>query len=89
MTDPFVAGIGGGGFLVYYDARTHQVHTIDGRETTPLSAGQNLFIDPSTGRPLAFPASFARQRACLINPAQARPSSPRSCRSCSTGSTSG
>ena len=57
VTDPFVAGIGGGGFLVYYDARTHRVYTIDGRETTPLSAGQNLFIDPATGKPLAFPTA--------------------------------
>lgn len=57
VTDPFVAGIGGGGFLVYYDARTHQVYTIDGRETAPLSARPNLFIDPSTGQPLTFPTA--------------------------------
>jgi gamma-glutamyltranspeptidase/glutathione hydrolase len=57
VTDPFVAGIGGGGFLVYYDARTRQVHTVDGRETTPLSAGPDLFIDPATGKPLAFPTA--------------------------------
>src|SRR5688500_19341588 len=25
VTDPFSAGIGGGGFLVHYDARTHRV----------------------------------------------------------------
>ncbi|HZR54433.1 MAG TPA: gamma-glutamyltransferase, partial [Streptosporangiaceae bacterium] len=41
VTDPFVAGIGGGGFLAYYDARTRHVYTIDGRETTPASAGPN------------------------------------------------
>src|SRR5216684_676714 len=57
VTDPFVAGIGGGGFLVYYDARAHQVYTIDGRETAPLSASPSLFIDPSTGQPLSFPAA--------------------------------
>lgn len=57
VTDPFVAGIGGGGFLVYYDARTRQVYTIDGRETTPASAGPNLFIDPATGKPLSFPTA--------------------------------
>jgi gamma-glutamyltranspeptidase/glutathione hydrolase len=55
VTDPYVAGIGGGGYLVYYDARTHRVSTIDGRETTPLRADQNLFIDPATGKPLTFP----------------------------------
>ena len=52
VTDPFSAGIGGGGFLVYYDARTHQVHTIDGRETAPSSADENLFLE--NGKPLPF-----------------------------------
>ncbi|HVX43915.1 MAG TPA: gamma-glutamyltransferase [Mycobacteriales bacterium] len=55
VTDPYVAGIGGGGYFVYYDARTHRVSTIDGRETTPLRADQNLFIDPRTGQPRTFP----------------------------------
>ena len=57
VTDPYVAGIGGGGYLVYYDARTHQVTTIDGRETAPASDTVNLFIDPTTGKPLAFPTA--------------------------------
>jgi gamma-glutamyltranspeptidase / glutathione hydrolase len=57
VTDPFVAGIGGGGYFVYYDARTHRVYTIDGRETAPASADASLFIDPSTGKPLPFPTA--------------------------------
>ncbi|HEY3611616.1 MAG TPA: gamma-glutamyltransferase [Pseudonocardiaceae bacterium] len=57
VTDPYVAGLGGGGYLVYYDARTRQVTTIDGRETTPAAADGNLFIDPTTGKPLAFPTA--------------------------------
>ncbi|HKB29525.1 MAG TPA: gamma-glutamyltransferase [Streptosporangiaceae bacterium] len=57
VADPFVAGIGGGGFLVYYDARTHRVSTIDGRETAPGLATTSLFIDPATGKPLAFPVA--------------------------------
>src|SRR5487761_585635 len=52
VTYPVVAGIGGGGFLVYYDARAHHVYTLDGRETAPLSASANLFVDPATGKPL-------------------------------------
>src|SRR5919201_1799893 len=35
VTEPFVAGIGGGGFMVVYLARQHRVYTIDGRETAP------------------------------------------------------
>ncbi|WP_433262603.1 gamma-glutamyltransferase [Actinosynnema sp. CS-041913] len=45
VTDPFSAGIGGGGFFVHYDARTRQVSTLDGRETAPASADENLFIE--------------------------------------------
>jgi gamma-glutamyltranspeptidase/glutathione hydrolase len=54
VTDPFVAGIGGGGYFVYYDARTHRVYTIDGRETAPAADTASLFIDPATGKPLPF-----------------------------------
>ncbi len=57
VADPFVAGIGGGGYLVYYNARTHRVSTIDGRETTPRLATSDLFIDPVTGQPLPFPVA--------------------------------
>ena len=35
VTIPFVAGPGGGGFMVIYMAKQHQVITIDGRETCP------------------------------------------------------
>ncbi|WP_329100518.1 gamma-glutamyltransferase [Micromonospora sp. NBC_01699] len=54
VTEPFSAGIGGGGFLVYYDARTKRVHTIDGRESAPASTRQDSFVDPATGAPYAF-----------------------------------
>ena len=38
VTEPFSAGLGGGGYFVYYDARTHRVSTVDGRETAAVSA---------------------------------------------------
>ncbi|MBO0830270.1 MAG: gamma-glutamyltransferase, partial [Streptosporangiales bacterium] len=57
VTDPYVAGIGGGGYLVYYDAGSHRVSTVDGRETTPAADGQDMFVDPSTGRPYDFPTA--------------------------------
>jgi gamma-glutamyltranspeptidase/glutathione hydrolase len=43
VTEPFSSGIGGGGFFVYYDATTKQVHTIDGRETAPQAMGPDSF----------------------------------------------
>ncbi|HEY6425335.1 MAG TPA: gamma-glutamyltransferase family protein [Pseudonocardiaceae bacterium] len=59
VTDPYVAGIGGGGYLVYYDARTHRVSTIDGRETAPGGDGPTMFIDPMTRQALPLPAAVS------------------------------
>ncbi|MFD5797247.1 gamma-glutamyltransferase [Streptomyces diastatochromogenes] len=52
VTEPYSAGIGGGGYFVYYDAKSRTVHTIDGRETAPLTADSDLFTE--NGKPLAF-----------------------------------
>ena len=54
VTEPFSAGLGGGGFLVFYNARTRTVHTIDGREAAPATMQENAFVDPATGLPFAF-----------------------------------
>jgi gamma-glutamyltranspeptidase / glutathione hydrolase len=54
VTEPFSSGLGGGGFLVFYNARTKTVHTIDGREAAPATMEQNAFIDPATGLPFQF-----------------------------------
>jgi gamma-glutamyltranspeptidase/glutathione hydrolase len=53
VTQPFSAGIGGGGFLLYYDPRAREVRTIDGRETAPARMTSRAFLDPS-GKPLPF-----------------------------------
>ncbi|MEU9799126.1 gamma-glutamyltransferase [Streptomyces sp. NPDC051000] len=52
VTEPYSAGIGGGGYLVYYDAKTRRVHTIDGRETAPATADAGLFQE--NGVPIPF-----------------------------------
>ncbi|MEX0167623.1 gamma-glutamyltransferase [Streptomyces sp. LMG1-1-1.1] len=52
VTEPYSAGIGGGGYFVYYDAKSRTVHTIDGRETAPRSADANLFTE--NGKPIPF-----------------------------------
>ncbi|HEX2298164.1 MAG TPA: gamma-glutamyltransferase, partial [Pseudonocardiaceae bacterium] len=57
VTDPYVAGLGGGGYFVHYDARTRQVSTIDGRETTPSAGSSTMFVDPATGQPYPFPVA--------------------------------
>ncbi|WP_370415727.1 gamma-glutamyltransferase [Streptomyces fradiae] len=52
VTEPYSAGIGGGGYFVYYDAKTRTVHTVDGRETAPGSADAHLFTE--NGVPIPF-----------------------------------
>jgi len=54
VTEPFSAGIGGGGFFLFYDARRRTVHTIDGREAGPATMTETHFINPATGAPYAF-----------------------------------
>ena len=53
VTEPYVAALGGGGFLTYYDARSHKVTIFDGRETGPAAMTRNIFLD-SSGTPLPF-----------------------------------
>jgi gamma-glutamyltranspeptidase/glutathione hydrolase len=54
VTEPYSSGIGGGGYFVYYDAKTREVHTIDGRETAPAGITPTSFLDPKTGKPYSF-----------------------------------
>ena len=46
VVEPQSSGIGGGGFLVYQDARAKGPATFDGRETAPLAVTPTLFIKP-------------------------------------------
>ncbi|MFC3581317.1 gamma-glutamyltransferase family protein [Sphingomonas hylomeconis] len=53
LVEPQSSGIGGGGFMTYYDAATRRVTIFDGRETAPAGATPDMFLDDS-GRPLPF-----------------------------------
>lgn len=44
VVEPQSSGIGGGGFLVHFNGDDGALNTIDGRETAPLSAKQDLFL---------------------------------------------
>ncbi len=53
LVEPQSSGLGGGAFLIWYDAATGQVTTLDGRETAPLAVTPRLFQDDA-GEPLKF-----------------------------------
>lgn len=53
LVEPQSSGLGGGAFLVWYDARSGEVTTLDGRETAPQSITPTMFQDDA-GEPLRF-----------------------------------
>lgn len=53
VVEPHSSGIGGGGFFVYYEAKTGKVYTFDGREKAPARAVPPMFLDEK-GEPFNF-----------------------------------
>lgn len=53
LVEPQSSGLGGGAFLVWYDAASGRIETLDGRETAPMAATPTLFQDEK-GLPLQF-----------------------------------
>src|SRR5699024_3745525 len=54
VVEPQMSGIGGGGFIMYYDAETKEVFVLNSREKAPGGATEDMFIDPETGDPFPF-----------------------------------
>lgn len=53
LVEPQSSGLGGGGFMLYYDAKTHVITVYEGREMAPAGATADMFLD-DTGKPLPF-----------------------------------
>ncbi len=53
LVEPQSSGIGGGGFMLHYDARSEDISGYDGREWAPAGATPNMFLD-ARGRPMPF-----------------------------------
>jgi gamma-glutamyltranspeptidase/glutathione hydrolase len=58
VVEPHASGIGGGGFLLHYDAATKAVVAYDGREAAPAGATPTMFLDAS-GKPLGYEQAVA------------------------------
>ncbi|MCH7484761.1 MAG: gamma-glutamyltransferase [Chloroflexi bacterium] len=46
LVEPQSSGLGGGAFIVYFDAAKGEVSTYEGRETAPASATEDMFLGP-------------------------------------------
>jgi len=53
LVEPQSSGLGGGAFMVHYDAETKKVTVYDGRETAPAGADAKMFLGED-GKPLGF-----------------------------------
>ncbi|MBT7582565.1 MAG: gamma-glutamyltransferase family protein, partial [Kordiimonadaceae bacterium] len=53
LVEPQSSGLGGGGFMVHYDADTKTVDYYNGREKAPMGATKELFFDEN-GEKLSF-----------------------------------
>ncbi len=61
LVEPQSSGIGGGGFMLHYDGKSHQIATYDGRETAPGNTTPNHFMGPD-GKPIGFIAAITAGR---------------------------
>jgi gamma-glutamyltranspeptidase/glutathione hydrolase len=62
LVEPQSSGVGGGGFISYYEARTHQVTAYNGRETAPAGATPDMFLD-GDGKPLSYATAVLSGRS--------------------------
>ena len=53
LVEPMSSGIGGGGFLLYFDKKKNTLNFYDGRETSPEKIKKEFFLDKN-GNPLKF-----------------------------------
>lgn len=53
LVEPQSSGLGGGGFMLHWDAASKNLSAYDGRETAPASATPDLFLGPD-GKPQGF-----------------------------------
>ncbi|MGE5500912.1 MAG: gamma-glutamyltransferase family protein, partial [Ignavibacteriales bacterium] len=62
LVEPQSSGLGGGAYMVLYDAKTKTVTAYDGRETASAGATPDMFLD-ETGKPLPFATAVLSGRS--------------------------
>jgi gamma-glutamyltranspeptidase/glutathione hydrolase len=62
LIEPQSSGLGGGSFMLYYDAKTGTLSDYNGREVAPAGATPDMFLGPD-GRPMPFSQAVVSGRA--------------------------
>jgi len=65
LVEPQSSGIGGGAFLLHFDAATKTLKAYDGRETAPAAARPDQFLDAG-GKPIPFATAVASGAAAGV-----------------------
>src|SRR3546814_13955946 len=71
LVEPQSSGLGGGAFLLHYDAQTRDVAAYDGRETAPGAADETLFLN-AHGTSMSFWEAVIGGRSVEIGRATCR-----------------
>lgn len=58
LVEPQSSGVGGGAFMLHWDAKDGRLRSYDGREAAPAAARADRFLG-ARGEPLGFPAAVA------------------------------
>ena len=62
LVEPQSSGLGGGAFMLHYDAQTKTLTAFNGRETAPAGATPDMFLDEQ-GAPLSYQDAVTSGRA--------------------------
>jgi gamma-glutamyltranspeptidase/glutathione hydrolase len=65
LVEPQSSGLGGGAFLLYFDAESGDLTTYDAREKAPLAADETYFLDEA-GEPMDFMAAVIGGRSAGV-----------------------
>ena len=66
VVEPNASGLGGGGFILFYNAKTKVVEAIDYREVAPQKATPDMFKLAPDGKTILNKASTVGHRACAV-----------------------